>query len=63
MPATNVKTRWIGGDLYFYDKAGDEILQHYRHLNAEHLKGQAEMADSVFGGSRDGRISGPVHTR
>lgn len=25
MPATNVKTRWVGGDLYFYDKAGNEI--------------------------------------
>jgi len=27
MPATNVKTRWIGGDLYFYDKAGNEIAR------------------------------------
>ena len=26
MPATNVKTRWVGGDLYFYDKAALEIF-------------------------------------
>jgi hypothetical protein len=27
MPATNVKTRWVGGDLYFYDKSGAEIAR------------------------------------
>lgn len=27
MPVTNVKSRWVGGDLYFYDKAGDEIFR------------------------------------
>lgn len=26
MTATNVKSAWVGGDLYFYDKAGDEIM-------------------------------------
>lgn len=26
MPVTNVRSRWIGGDLYFYDLAGNEIL-------------------------------------
>mgnify|MGYP001614827274 FL=1 len=26
MPATNVKTKWVDGDLYFYDKEGNEIL-------------------------------------
>lgn len=26
MPATNVKSKWVGGDLYFYDVNGDEIL-------------------------------------
>lgn len=26
MPATNVKTQWSGGDLYFYDKSGNEIF-------------------------------------
>ena len=26
MPATNVKTGWVDGDLYFYDKAGNEIF-------------------------------------
>lgn len=25
MPATNVKSQWVGGDLYFYDKSGNEI--------------------------------------
>ncbi len=25
MPATNVKSRWVGGDLYFYDKSDNEI--------------------------------------
>lgn len=25
MPATNVKTAWVGGDLYWYDKSGNEI--------------------------------------
>lgn len=27
MPVTNVKTRWVGGDLYFYDKARLEIMR------------------------------------
>lgn len=27
MPATNVKTRWISGDLYFYDKAENEVFR------------------------------------
>lgn len=26
MPAANVKSQWSGGDLYFYDKAGNEIF-------------------------------------
>ena len=26
MPATNVKSSWSGGDLYFYDYAGNEIF-------------------------------------
>lgn len=26
MPATNVKTKWSGGDLYFYDKSLNEIF-------------------------------------
>ncbi len=26
MSITNVKTEWVGGDLYFYDKAGNEIF-------------------------------------
>lgn len=26
MPATNVKSKWVDGDLYFYDLAGDEIF-------------------------------------
>ncbi len=26
MPVTNVKTGWVGGDLYFYDKAENEIF-------------------------------------
>lgn len=25
MPATNVKSQWVGGDLYFYDGSGNEI--------------------------------------
>jgi hypothetical protein len=27
MPHSNVKTRWVDGDLYFYDKAGNEIAR------------------------------------
>lgn len=27
MPVANVKSQWIGGDLYFYDKAGNEIFR------------------------------------
>ena len=27
MPATNVKTRWVGGDLVFYDKSENEIFR------------------------------------
>lgn len=27
MPVSNVKTRWVGGDLVFYDKSGDEIAR------------------------------------
>jgi len=26
MSATNVKSQWVNGDLYFYDKAGNEII-------------------------------------
>ncbi len=26
MPATNVKSKWSGGNLYFYDKDGNEII-------------------------------------
>lgn len=27
MPATNVKTGWVGGDLEFYDKSGNKIAE------------------------------------
>lgn len=26
MTATNVKSEWVGGDLYFYDKSGNQIM-------------------------------------
>jgi hypothetical protein len=34
MSLTNVKSKWIDGDLYFYDKASNEIL-HFDGVNRE----------------------------
>ena len=34
MPLANVKSRWSGGDLYFYDKSGNEIL----HIDGSNRK-------------------------
>lgn len=49
MTVANVKSQWVGGDLYFYDKSGNEIL-HFDGTNRKLIVPNGSNLQNAAGG-------------